>query len=218
MSPNIPQTLPRITYELADVDSLDSLVECVQKCFPAPGGEVMARALNITAWDYLSYTQLVCEKAIGDQMTWVAKGSDSQILGFCITEKLASAPKYSEYGVSPKFKPLFRILEELDETYLARTQFSPQEILHLYMLGVRPEFSGMGIAVELMNKSLSFAKKEGFKVAIAEATGEISQKICLNLGFEVQATVNYKTFEYSGVQPFYKIDRPESCVLVQKLI
>ena len=207
-----------LRFEIAGPNCLEPLVECVQQCFPAPRGETMAQVLNIGKEDYLLYTQWVCEKAIGDRLSWVAKNHEEEIVGFCINESMKTAPEYSRLPISVKFQPLMKLLEDLDHQYLKQPPVPIENIFHLYMLGVIPRKSGAGIAKELITLSLNLAKTSGFLVAIAEATGMASQKICCDLGFTKEVSIAYKTFDYQGTKPFSRIKQPESCVLVEKIL
>jgi ribosomal protein S18 acetylase RimI-like enzyme len=212
------ETQSPIIYKLAEAHNLESLVDCVQQCFPAPNGETMACELNVLPEDYYPFTRLVCEKAIEEKLSWLALDNSERVIGFCLSEPMSTAPLYSDHSLSEKLFPLFALLEELDNRYLINTAETPEQMFHLYMLGVLPIFSGKGIGRELLKGSVNFGRELGYKVAIAEATGTGSQTLCRNLGFESKATVPYEDFIFAGKHPFKGIKSPRSCVLMEKLL
>jgi GNAT superfamily N-acetyltransferase len=165
----------------------------------------MARILDIKPEDYLSFTRSVCEKAVAEKLSWVALAE-------------STAPLYSDFNLNPKFFPLFALLEELDNRYLIATTKAPEEIFHLYMLGVLPAYSGHGIGRELLKGSVNFAREKGFTIAVAEATGVVSQSLCRSLGFETKASVAYDSFVFAGGRPFRDISEPRCCTLVERVL
>jgi len=208
----------QVVYRLAELNHLDSLIECVQQSFPSPQGETMARILDIKPEDYLSFTRSVCEKAVAEKLSWVALAECDKVVGFCISEPMSTAPLYSDLNLNPKFFPLFALLEELDNRYLITTTTDPEEIFHLYMLGVLPAYSGHGIGRELLKGSVNFAREKGFTIAVAEATGVVSQSLCRSLGFETKASVAYDSFVFAGGRPFRDVTEPRCCNLMERVL
>jgi len=203
-------------FRIAEFHHLESLIECVQQSFPFPEGETMASRLGIRPEEYLPFTQLVCETAVADKLSWLALDESENVLGFCIAEPMCKAPRYSDLELGPKFSALFALLEELDNRYLSTTSADSREIFHLYMLGVLPTFSGNGMGRELLRRSLNFAREKGFTLAIAEATGTRSQNLCQSLGFKTKASVAYDSFFFDSTRPFRDIKEPRTCVLVER--
>lgn len=205
-------------FELLTSQDKERLVECVQECFPAPQGETMANVLELTPQRYLKFTEMVCNKAVEDGLTFVAKNAEGGIIGFCIAEDFVSAPRYSGCDLDSRFTALFAILEDLEARYLSDRQIEANEVLHLYMLGVRTEYCRQGVGRELLAGMLHFARENGFSYAVAEATGTASQKILKRMGFEVRAAVPYVSFTLEGKQPFSTLKSPEACLFVEKLL
>ncbi len=107
--------------------------------------------------------------------------------------------------ISKKFLPIFSMLGELDNQY-RNLRAAPQgECLHLFMLAVDPRFTGQGIAQRLVETSLQIAKARGYRYAVTEATGLISQKVFRKLGFEERFRVSYAEYKYEGQHVFASI-------------
>lgn len=194
------------------------LIAAAQATFPAPDGEPMARLLGIGKEDYVSYTELVVAKALRDGLTLVARSFDGRIAGFLISEDFATAPPYGSMPVSKKFGPLIGILDALDDEYRAAKMPRLGDVFHLYMLGVRSEFSGQGLARRLVKAGLALAKERGFQHAVVETTGESSRSLCRKLGFHEFREIAYPAFEYAGDRPFAAMTAARACVLQERSV
>ena len=71
ISLNRAQIMGDVLFELARPADRDELAHCIQQTFP--GREPMAVALGVPPQEYLSYTELVCDKALEDDLTIVAR-------------------------------------------------------------------------------------------------------------------------------------------------
>ena len=206
-----------VLFEVARPADRDELVHCIQQTFP--GREPMAAALGIPAPDYLSYTELVCEKALEDDLTIVARERvRGKMVGFCIAEDLVFATRYSAAPVSSKLHPILKLLEQLDDRYLDSRPVEPRagEICHLYMLGIVPGKTRRGIGRGLIIETLGLAARHSFRRAIAEATGPYSQRIMRDLDFSVRESIEYRSFLYEGVPVFGKVTEATHCMLVER--
>ena len=193
----------------------DPLAEIVQETFPL--NEPMSRCLGLSLEDYLPYTELVCQKAVSEKMTIVARLKRSgEIIGFCINEDFMSAPIYSAENISSKMKPLLYLLEALDHKYFGASPVKAREFFHLYMLGVRADWNGMGIGEKLVKESLRLGCKLGFSQMVLEATGATSQKIATKLGFIEKEAICYSSFVHNGEKVFAPIQGVNRCCLMMR--
>lgn len=203
-----------ISYDLIAPGDFAELVETVQSTFPDK--EPMAVALGITPAEYRRYTELVCQKAVREGLTVVARMQDThEIVGFCINEDFATAPVYSLEAIHPKMFPLLEILEDLDRAYLGIGPVPKQELFHLYMLGVRAPWERLGIGQELVQRSLHLARESGYRTALAEATGLGSQRLCGRLNFTPRHAIAYSQFQYQGRLVLREVKGPTHCVLFE---
>jgi len=192
---------------------LGELELCIQDTFPR--GEPMARALALAPEDYLDYTRLVARKAVRDKLSVGAWSDSRRLLGFCVNEDMATSPRYSAAAVSPRMMPLLVLLEELDDEYLQARTLRVGQVFHLYMLGVREEARGQGVARALVAESVSLARTLRFRRAVAETTGNTSRKICEDQGFRSQYAIAYRNFCFKSKPVFSQLEGPEHCHLVE---
>jgi ribosomal protein S18 acetylase RimI-like enzyme len=62
------------------------------------------------------------------------------------------------------------------------------------MLAVDLQFDGKGIAQSLVERCLENGARKGYRRAVTEATGSISQRVFRKLGFEERFRTRYRDF------------------------
>nr|XP_050859244.1 arylalkylamine N-acetyltransferase 1-like [Vespula vulgaris] len=90
-----------------------------------------------------------------------------------------------------QFKKIFGQLYKVNKKVNLFWKYNVQELFECRILSVDENFRGKGLANVLMSDSLEVARKAGFKVFKADATGMYSQKVCLKHGFQVEAEIPY---------------------------
>jgi ribosomal protein S18 acetylase RimI-like enzyme len=205
-----------IIYEVFQVNDIEQTIACIIEAFPR--GEPMAKALGITPDEYYFFAKIVCEKAVNDGLSVVAKDkATGQVIGFCISEDLASEPPEGLEKINVKLHPILALLTSLDEEYKKSHKVEKGQIFHLYMVGVREPYKSQNIATTLLSENLKLAKLKNFSGAITEATGLVSQRIIRDkLGFNEKFAIEYKSFTYKGENVFKNIENSLSCILLEK--
>ena len=80
-----------------------------------------------------------------------------------------------------------------------------------------PAARGLGLCSDILARSLMLARALGFKAAKAEATGDISKKAFLALGFTQVAEVKYAEYEFQG-QPVFGGVEHQGCAFMVKML
>ncbi|MBW4634162.1 MAG: GNAT family N-acetyltransferase [Iphinoe sp. HA4291-MV1] len=106
------------------------------------------------------------------------------------------------------------LLHELDSSYTSKHSFESGQILHIFMLGVQDEYKNQKIATTLVQENLKLAKSHDFSLAIAEATGLISQHVFRKLGFREEVTFFYDSYTSQGEKIFSSIKESPGCKLM----
>lgn len=178
----------------------------------------MAKALRITPDEYYFFAKIVCEKAVKDGLSIVAKDKkNGKLIGFSISEDLESEPPEELENINEKFHPILELLTNLDENYKKLHTMKKGHIFHLYMVGVIKSFEKQNIATILLEENLKLAKLYNFSGVIVEATGSVSQHIIRDkLGFNEKFAIEYKSFTYNGENVFKNIENSHSCILLEK--
>ncbi|NEP81768.1 MAG: hypothetical protein F6K39_28565 [Okeania sp. SIO3B3] len=206
-----------IVYEVLQEKDLEQTINCLVDVFPS--SEPISRALKFTPSEFYPFAEIVCQKAVAEGLSYIAKNSaTSEVAGFVISESL-SKESYEEIKkyIPQNFEVIFQFLRELNEQYEMEKKLVNSKIFHVCLLGARAEYRGRKISNKLVENNLKMAAQTGFSKAIVEASGKISQHICRKYGFEDRASLDYQTYKYKGVKVFEGIKEHESCILMEKV-
>jgi len=139
--------------------------------------------------------------------------SSGKIVGAILGHDFGCPPPSEIGNVDLSSEPVIALLDQLEEIFSKTHEVRPGEFLHVFMIAVRDEFSGKGIAQNLLQFCLKQAQKSGYSVAFTEATNQISQSIFRKFGFEEIHLVDYHAFEFNGRKPFQEIIDQRGCAL-----
>jgi hypothetical protein len=117
-----------------------------------------------------------------------------------------------------KFEPVLALLDELDAQYKQGRSLRMGEYLHLFMGAVMHRHTGKKVAQTLIQACLENGIRKGYKTAVTEATGVISQHICRKCGFVDRLAIPYKTFTYQGKRVFASIEGDTGAILMDKIL
>ena len=85
-------------------------------------------------------------------------------------------------------------------------------------MATSPNARGMGLAKDLVNRSVQLAQCLGYKVCKTEATGDYSRKAFLRAGFEVVAECKYSEFCVENEKVFQGISDHQGVALMVKFL
>lgn len=205
-----------IVYDVLKAEDLSGAVNCLAATFTS--GEPIAKSLGITLEEFKVFAEVVGKKAVREELSIVARYEKTkEVLGCIICDDFVTDLPEDIDIISNKFAPVYQLLEQLDASYKQQYQVKNNEILHLFLLAVDREHRGKKIANSLVEASEKLGKLKGYKGAIAEATGPISQYIFIEKqNYDVIGAIKYQEFEFEGKRVFQNIEDCESCKLVYK--
>jgi len=176
-----------------------------------------AIATGLTPAEFETFVHLLCPKAATEGLTVVARlAGTGELAGVLLTEDSASAPPDGMDRLSPKFDPIFDILGELDTEYRGGQAACPGESLHLFLLGVSDRVTGRGVAQQLVTACLEHGRRKGYRVAVTEATNQVSQHIFRKQGFVARVQRSYEAHRFNGRQVFQSIAEHGGPMLMDK--
>ena len=76
------------------------------------------------------------------------------------------------------------------------------QVLEMVMLCTSPNFRKRGLGSKLVDQTIKFARKSGYKVIKGSVTGAFSKKIYDNFGFEKLREIQYKGYKMDGEEIF----------------
>ena len=138
------------------------------------------------------------------------------MIGALLTEDAASAPPGGMDQLSTKFDPIFDILGQLDTEYRQGRPVASGESLHLFLLGVAESFGGRGVAQQLVASCLANGVRRGYRIAVTEATGSVSQHIFRKQGFVDRVQRSYLDHRFEGRAFFASIDGHVGPILMDR--
>jgi ribosomal protein S18 acetylase RimI-like enzyme len=176
-----------------------------------------AVAAGITAPEFEAFVRLLCRKADAEGLTIVARSATTgEMIGALLAEDSASPPPHDLDRLSPKFNPIFDILGELESEYRHGRAMQPGESMHVFLLGVAREFSGRGVAQQLIAECLANGARRGFRLAVTEATNKTSQHVFRKQGFAERVHRSYKDHRFEGQAVFGSIAEQGGPILMDK--
>jgi ribosomal protein S18 acetylase RimI-like enzyme len=158
-----------------------------------------AVAVGVTVPEFEAFVRLLCPKVAAEGLTVVARWAPTgEMIGALLTEDSTSVPPDGLNQVSPKFNPIFDILGQLDAEYREGRTMQPDEVLHLFLLGVSQRFAGKGVAQRLVAESLANGVRKGYRLAVTEATNQTSQHVFRKQGFVDRVRRSYGDHRFEG--------------------
>ena len=204
-----------VDYTVVKPSDAEEMVHLLARVFSE--SEPPAVAMGLALRDLEQFLQLLVPRAIEDGLTILARSRDTgKLAGALLTDDFASPPAVDPGQISPKFLPIFSMLENLDEQFRQGRTVSAGEYLHLFMLAVDEQFAGRGIGQGLVEACLDNGFRKGYRKALTEATGRVSQHVFRKQGFVDRCSVSYRDFRYEGKAVFASIEGHEKAILMDK--
>jgi ribosomal protein S18 acetylase RimI-like enzyme len=208
------QSCAGIEYGRFELSDLDVLCEVLAESFSR--GEPMALATGLSHQDVHAIVRLFGPKAAAEELTVLAKTSTGAVVGALLAQDFATPPPAGLENITAAFQPIGALLEGLDDVYRRGREIPAGSHLHLFMIGVSPAHSGQKIAQQLLATSLSNGIARGFRQAVTEATGSLSQHIFRKAGFADRHVASYADFVFEQQQVFRAIRSPAGTILMDK--
>jgi len=169
-------------------------------------GEAISAAGGVTLEDHHKINELFVRRMAGNGNCIVAVEMEDPtvVLGAFLNEDFANPPpeglEETLASLEGNMTPVMSTVEELEghlrQKYGLKDDLERGKVLHLWMLGVTTEARGRKIGQKLAIHSIAWAKKQGFKIAFAEATGAASTHILTKHGGqEVVHFIDYGVYE-----------------------
>ena len=160
---------PLIEYAICSDGDADAMARLLGEAFSRR--DPPAVAVGLTAHEFEAFARLYCARAAIEGLTVVARHAGTRALvGVLLTEDAAADPPSGLERLSPKFAPIFDMLERLDAKYGGGRPVCAGESLHLLLLGVTASAAGQGVAQHLVSTCLAHGARRGYRLAVTEAT------------------------------------------------
>lgn len=198
-------------FELVDLDPMSDVLAS-----SFSGGEPMALAVGLSHRDIQDIVRLFSPKAAAEGLTIVARAPSGTLIGALLSQDFATPAPPGLENAAQAFLPIGALLEGLDDAYRKNRAIEPGTHLHLFMIGVLQSYAGKKVAQQLLETSLQSAIGMGYRHAVTEATGNLSQHIFQKAGFVDRHVAKYADFEFEKQRVFRSITSPAGTVLMDK--
>ena len=196
--------LADVEYGVLRAADLDCMVQLVAKAFSS--ADPPAVAMGLTAQDLAQFLRTIAKHGAEAGLTTVARlRSTGEVVGAMLSDDFAAPPAVDLNAIARGFRPIFAMLEQLDRQYLPNEPAELGKYVHLFMLAVDARFAGQGLAQGVVRLCLENARKQGYRRAVTEATGVVSQHLFRKLGFQERCRIAYQNFQYDGEAVFSSI-------------
>ncbi len=116
-----------------------------------------------------------------------------------------------------KHEHISGLITKLHENINLFKEFHCENLFHVYLLGVDPNYRQHKLASQLINSSIYFAKEKNFDMIYADVTSDYSLNAFLKHQFQIIKTIHYKSYEnLYGQKIFQNIEIHQGCSIVIK--
>jgi GNAT superfamily N-acetyltransferase len=182
------------------------------------GAEPVTRALGVGFRDFDRCVRLLLPKFDREGLSVVARDSATGlVVGAQMNDDMGTEiPDLS--AACEGLSPALALLDELDRRYFGGHAVAPNHCAHFFFTAVSARYRGHQIASQLLELSLAIALNKGYRKAVAEATGLVSQTILRRAGFESCVEIPYLEFVHEGRRPFQGIKDHPSALLMHRVL
>ena len=220
-----PGATDHVNYDVAQLADSDEIIRLLAEVFSE--SEPPAVAMGLSFRDMEEFLQLIVPAVVPLGLTVISRSTapsgmmsrrndTRKLAGVLLTDDFALPPALHPGRISSKLLPILSMLEILDEQFRRGRAISPGEYLHLFMLAVDREFAGCGIGQRLVKACVENGLQKGYRMALTEATGRVSQHIFRKNGFADRFSVSYRDFLYENKTVFAAIREHDKAILMDR--
>jgi hypothetical protein len=201
-----------VRYELYSLPVCDAVARVVAEAFAEY--EPMMVSQNIPVDRMEEYLRSFGPLLAQEKLAGVARDIETdEVVGALITRDFVDM--LSDEGEGP----INAILNALDRKYTRTRTIRRGKYLHLNLLAVARQHTGRAVAQNVVRLCLENGVQKGYRTAVTEATGLVSQHIFREThGFVARHEIAYQTFRYQGRRPFASIKEHRSVILMDKSV
>lgn len=201
-------------FELSDQDEMASLLAEAFSRYDPP-----ALAMGVSAEEFETVVRPFGPGAAAEGLTIVARSAATgEMVGALLTTDFTTPPPASTGQANEKFLPVFTLIDQLDAQYQRDKTLEPGTHLHLLLLGVARPFTGRQVAQHLIAACEENGRRKGYRVAVTEATGSVSQHTFRKQGYADRFQIFYQEYRYQGAPVFASIEGHSGVILMDKVL
>jgi len=210
MLPSSNETV--ITYEVLQEQDFNEASTMISETFCQR--EPISKLLQLEVPEFEDYVRTVLYLNPG--ISYVAK-YDQKIVACLINDtpnNVVSFDEETSKRISPRFEIYDAIIKDLTDDFLK--EFDKEKkatVAHVDLLGIAENYSGRGIAFNLLSFAKADLKRKGFDTYYMECTNICSERLANKDGWTHKKTVDYRVWSHKGKLPLSTIPSNHNLVL-----
>jgi len=213
---SIPVERGSFTYAMLEARDLTQVADLVARC-ATDGSEPASLALGLTPEDFKPFVDALLPKFLSEGLSIVARDTQSgEIAGVQLNDEMGFDLLPDELAQLEWTAPMYALATEMYGRYFQGGLPEPKSSVHLFIIAVSGLYREKGVGKQLLDLSLEQARARGYRRAVVEASGLISQHILRKAGFINRVEIPYATFEYEGKRPFENTGDHPSMILMDR--
>lgn len=206
-----------IAYARLNEQDAAEAADLVARIF-TDGSEPITRALRVTSEDFARFVRALCPKFTREMLSVIARDvATGEAIAVQLNDDIGTELPDVPGGYG-ELAPAFALLSELDHRYFGDQAIEPNRYAHFFFIAVLSAYRKRGVSSRLLGLSMEIAGKRGYRKAIAEASGVVSQHVLRKAGFAARVEIPYSDFEYEGARPFQSIKDHLSLVFMDRAL
>lgn len=181
--------------------------------------EPMAVALGAEPSDLAPFAQALLARCTSEPMSFVAvEKSTGRVVGFCLGHDHAGAAlAFDAKRESPRVAPLFALLGELQDRYVAEGRPNAGQVFEIAATGAATDVDGYAVARALEQRVFAEAKAQGFERAMTLCTNAVTRYLAeAEQGMRIVQEMKYESFEHEGRAVFAPAAKHRGVALLEK--
>lgn len=207
-----------ILYEKLDICNFDEVLNGL--CFSMAKYEPMGIASELESNDIVSLYEPILRDSV--ETSFIAKDIvNNRIAGAIICNDFHYFTNLDDQSINVKEEPIEYLLKLLENSFMSSEYYKANMKNHTfyeYSTYVSPDYGNQGIASNLYKISEKYAIENNYKNIFTISSGPISQHIRINkLGFKFLDEIDYKAFQFNGINVFSNIKQVDTCKSLVKI-
>lgn len=189
-------------YQILDQHKRADVIDMMTKSFC--DHEPMTKFINVTYDEFTPFAETIVDKAIADKLSIVAL-KDNQVVACTVVEDLVDPAPLDLSVLTPKFKYIFNLLETISGPYFSDKVLSKNQVAHLFITAVHPQFYGKGLSRQVNFQSMKVADNRNYPFMLSELTNWYNEKGLIKYlehPKRLLGTSVYTDYSLDGVHPF----------------
>lgn len=203
--PVVSALLKEFTVKPLTVDYADRVVAMFTLSFC--DSEPMTRYIKMEYDAFRVFAEAVVNKAVKDELSTIVL-HDNHVVACALVEDITN-PLIMPQPITPKFDPIFTLLEKLSVEFFKDKVILPNQIAHLFITAVDGNYRGHKLSRLVNTAAMELALAKNYKFMCSEMTNILNEKGTinhLNTNILLMGSIIYSDFVFANQKPFAQLE------------